>query len=161
MVINCTWQHFLQQSTSMIAVRGQSLHTFCYGIRKTMVTSSNGNIFYVTGPFVRSIHRSPLNSIHKGKWRGALMFSLISAWANCRVNNRDVGDLRRHRAHVMTMVATVIFLLIGVISGLVSRTRSEYSTHWPQGDVALFKYVIFKHVPMNDVEKSFCEIAHS
>ena len=31
-------------------------------------------------PFVRGIHRSPVNSPHKGQWRGALMFSLIYAW---------------------------------------------------------------------------------
>ena len=30
--------------------------------------------------FVRGIHRSPMNSPHKGHWRGALMFSLISVW---------------------------------------------------------------------------------
>ena len=29
-------------------------------------------------PFVRGIHRSPVNSPHKGQWRGALMLSLIS-----------------------------------------------------------------------------------
>ena len=29
-------------------------------------------------PFVREIHRSPMNFPHKGQWRGALMFSLIS-----------------------------------------------------------------------------------
>ena len=28
-------------------------------------------------PFVRGIHRSPVNSPHKGQWRGALIFSLI------------------------------------------------------------------------------------
>ena len=31
-------------------------------------------------PFVRGIHRSPVNSPHKGQWRGALMFSLICVW---------------------------------------------------------------------------------
>ena len=50
-------------------------------------------------PFVRGIHRSPVNSPHKGQWRGALMFSLICVWINCWVNNREAGDLRRHRAH--------------------------------------------------------------
>ena len=30
-------------------------------------------------PFVRGIHRSSVNSPHKGQWRGALMFSLICA----------------------------------------------------------------------------------
>ena len=50
-------------------------------------------------PFVRGIHRSPVNSPHKGQWRGALMFSLICVWINAWVNNSDPGELRRHRAH--------------------------------------------------------------
>ena len=50
-------------------------------------------------PFVRWIHRSPVNSPHKGQWHGALMFSLIFAWINRWVNNGEAGDLRRHRAH--------------------------------------------------------------
>ena len=49
-------------------------------------------------PFVRGIHRSPVNSPHKGQWRGALMFSLICVWINDWVNNREAGDLRRYRA---------------------------------------------------------------
>ena len=28
-------------------------------------------------PFVRGIHRSPVNSPHKGKWRGALVFFFV------------------------------------------------------------------------------------
>ena len=36
---------------------------------------------------------------HKGQCRGALMFSLTSAWINGWVNNGEAGDLRRHRAH--------------------------------------------------------------
>ena len=50
-------------------------------------------------PFVRGIHRSTVNSPHKGQWRGALVFSLICAWMNIWVNNREAGDLRRYRAH--------------------------------------------------------------
>ena len=50
-------------------------------------------------PFVWVIHRSPMNSPHKGQLCGALMFSLICAWTNGCVNNRDAGDLRRHRSH--------------------------------------------------------------
>ena len=41
----------------------------------------------------------PVNSPHKGQWRGALMFSLIWARINDWVNNRKAGDLRRHRGH--------------------------------------------------------------
>ena len=37
-------------------------------------------------PFVRGIHRSPVNSPHKGQWRGALMFSLICVWINSWIN---------------------------------------------------------------------------
>ena len=41
----------------------------------------------------------PVNSPHKGQWRGALMFSLICARINVWVNNGEAGDLRRNRAH--------------------------------------------------------------
>ena len=50
-------------------------------------------------PFVRGIHRSPMNSPHKGQWRVALMFSLICVWINGWVNNRKAGDLRHYRSH--------------------------------------------------------------
>ena len=50
-------------------------------------------------PFVWGIHRSSVNSPHKGQWRGALMFPLICVWKNGWANSRDTGDLRRHRAH--------------------------------------------------------------
>ena len=50
-------------------------------------------------PFVRGIHWSPVNSPHKGQWRGAFMFSLICVWINGWVNNGEAGDLRRYRAH--------------------------------------------------------------
>ena len=44
---------------------------------------------------------------HKGQWRGALMFSLISAWINAWVNNREAGDLRRRRPHYdVTVICT-------------------------------------------------------
>ena len=58
--------------------------------------------------FVRGIHRLPVNSPHKGQWRGALMFSLICTLINDWVNNRKSGYLRRHRAHydVTVMINT-------------------------------------------------------
>ena len=39
-----------------------------------------------------------------GQWHEALMFSLICAWINGSVNNREAGDLRRHRAHYDVIV---------------------------------------------------------
>ena len=41
----------------------------------------------------------PVNSPHKGQSRGALIFSLVCARINDWVNNREAGDLRRHRGH--------------------------------------------------------------
>ena len=57
-----------------------------------MMTSSNGNIFRVTG------------SLFKGQWSGALMFSLICAWIKDWINNCEAGDLRHHRAHYDVIV---------------------------------------------------------
>ena len=50
-------------------------------------------------PFVRGIHRWPMNSPDKGQWRGALMFSLICSWINGWGNDGEVGGMRRHGAH--------------------------------------------------------------
>ena len=44
-------------------------------------------------------HQSPMDSLHKGHWRGALMFSLICAWSNVLGNNRHAGGLIRHCAY--------------------------------------------------------------
>ena len=62
----------------------------------SMMTSSNGNIFRVTGHLCGEF---PVNSPHKDQWRGALMFTLICDRINGWVNNRGAGDLRRNSAH--------------------------------------------------------------
>ena len=54
--------------------------------------------------FVRGIRRASVNFPHKGQWRGALMFSIICAWINSWVHNREAADLRRHRAHYDVIV---------------------------------------------------------
>ena len=63
--------------------------------------------FPLNWPFVRGIHRSPVNSLHKGLWRGTLMLSLICVWINDWVNNREAGDLRRNRAHYDVIVMSI------------------------------------------------------
>ena len=62
-------------------------------------------------PFVREIHRSPVNFPHKGQWRGALMFSLMYACINDWVNNREAGDLRLQHGHYDVIV---MFLAISL-----------------------------------------------
>ena len=69
--------------------------------------------------FVQGIHRSPVNSPHKGQWRGALMFSLICVWINGWVSNREAGDLRRNSAYydvtVMRVIFTQFYLTVSII----------------------------------------------
>ena len=73
----------------------------------SMMTSSKWKHFPRCWPFLRGIQRSLVNSPHKGQWGGAVMFSLICAWINGWVNNREAGDLRRHRAHYdVTVILT-------------------------------------------------------
>ena len=57
-------------------------------------------------PFVRGIYQSPVNSPHKGQWRGALMLSLICVWINAWVNDREAGASRCHHAHYDIVMAT-------------------------------------------------------
>ena len=59
-------------------------------------------------PFVRGLHRSPVNSPYKGQWRVALMFSLICAWISGWANNGEAGDLGRHGTHYDVTVMSVL-----------------------------------------------------
>ena len=97
--------------------------------------------------FVRGIHWSPVNSPHKGQWRGALMFSLICVWINGWVNDGEVGDLRCHRAHYDVMIMsfedkqffTSIFLWTS--HKTVHQTQSKYNitSRW----ISSFRFYLF------------------
>ena len=78
-------------------------------------------------PFMRGIHRSPVNSPHKGQWRGALMFSLICAWINGWVNIGDAGDMSSHRVHydVTVMITGPSERNLLVTDGSPSQTTSN------------------------------------
>ena len=92
-----TW-YYISQAYAFVKYT-QSLYSFRFVHVMIIVTSSNEKRFPRYWPFVQWIHRSSVNSPHKGKWHGDLTISLICAWINGWANNRDVGDLRRHRAH--------------------------------------------------------------
>ena len=83
-----------------------------------MMTSSNGNIFRVTGPLCGEV-TGPGDSPHKGQWRGALMFSFICVWINDWVNNREAGDLRRYSGHydVIVMYWSMSYMLLQLNRG--------------------------------------------
>ena len=81
-------------------------HTQYVWGKYNMMTSSNGNIFRVTSPcWELAGHRwIPLTKASDvGHW----CFLSFCAWTNGSVNNRDAGDLIRHRAHYDVTVIKV------------------------------------------------------
>ena len=107
-------QTILQNDTTHTAVYSNKPNpTAVYVVLSDLRTATHDDVikwkhFLRFWPFVRGIHLSSVNSprdinipdsLHKGQWHRALMFSLICAWINGWVNNRDACDLRRHRAH--------------------------------------------------------------
>ena len=75
-------------------------------------------------PFVRGIHRGPVNSPHKGQWRGALMFTLICTRIIGWVNNRETGDLRRYRTHYDVTVMFLGYRLILCLNQLLLESHN-------------------------------------
>ena len=55
--------------------------------------------FYVLLAICAGNSPAPVNSPHKGQWRGALMLSFNCVSMNGWVNNRKAGDLRHYRTH--------------------------------------------------------------
>ena len=81
-------------------------------------------------PFVRGIHRSPVNSSPKGQWRGALMFSFIFAWMNGWVNNLEAGDFAPNRRYLYSHMGSFLTLILPEwISNLMpSKPKWKYLT---------------------------------
>ena len=118
-----------------------------------MITSSNGNIFRVTG---LSAGNSPVNPppppppptththTHKGQWREALMFSLINACINSWGNSREAGDLRRHPAPydviifgitppILSVCNTIFRLVTMLLKGHTTVESPWYGGCWCPG----------------------------
>ena len=96
-------------------------------------------------PFVRGIHRSPVNSQHKGQWHRTFMFSLICAWINRWVNNREADDLRRYRAHYDVIV---MLYLTGRRHGSVPWVTNTQGFYNAMIGARLFwvGFIVFKNV---------------
>ena len=89
-------------------------------------------------PFVRGIHRSPVNARKKDQWRGALMFSLICVWINGWVNNREAGNLRRYCAHYDVSVMLLKFWGKQWSGRMLYTTASIHSQklqNWPHAHI--------------------------
>ena len=83
--VRCIWFKFLRRFiiSDIFSIR-----------RHIMMTSSNGNVLRISGP-LREIHRSLVNSQHKGP-----DVSLVWVRISCKTNGRMTGNLRLHDVHV-------------------------------------------------------------
>ena len=122
-----TWAQFSMNLASYKYRKSHCIEPFENANRECwvhMMTSSNGNIFPGYWPFVRGIHRPPMNAPHKGHWRGASMPSLFCAWANGWVNNPGAGNLGRHCVHYDVTVIIYLFEYSNSIWNLTSCSTS-------------------------------------
>ena len=116
-------------------------------------------------PYVKTIRRSPVNSPHKGQWRGALMFSLM--WTlNKRLSKQSWGwwfetpscSLWRHYnwrdglwwpaffGHCMCFCFCIYLPHYDVsVHRLSFRTRELTFFHWPP-----VLWLTFKFISLND-----------
>ena len=113
-------------------------------------------------PFVWGIHRSPVNSPHKGQWCGALMFSLICTWINSWVNNGEAGDLRHHHTHYdVTVMWSCDRLLIYSISHRICTQFVvlcfKAETKWPPFSRLHFQMHFLEWKCMN-IDSNFTEV---
>ena len=101
----------------------------------------------------------PVNSPHKGQWRGALMFSLIYAWTNNWVNNQDDGDFRRHRAHYDVSVMMILITKTGAHHPLHAHSTTLIYLS-PDGNQAQLKNIHLRYqtgVPICKQNKCFTD----
>ena len=110
------------------------------------------------------IHRWPVKSPHIGRWRGALMFCLICA------NNREVGDLRRHRARYGVTVMGELCSISGVhVVLLVKNTIAHITCLDIPPNSKMFRqiqmcfwdvYIVFRTLNVSATSKVFSQISN-
>ena len=82
-----------------------------HDITPTMMTSSNGNIFRVTGPLCGELTGHRWILLTKASDAQFWCFLWSAFWINGWINNREPGDLRRNRAHYDAIVMTTIMCI--------------------------------------------------
>ena len=151
MVWICNFRHTQVNTKSIFKFSGKVLsHSFKYSPDHDNVIKWKPFPRY--WPFVRGIHRSPVNSPHKSQWRGALMFSLICVWIkNGWVNKREAGDLRRYRAHYDVIVMN--FRPCKMKTAMPMMSRSQPCLTWfqvqPLGvhNGVIFQFIVKRYAP--------------
>ena len=106
--------------------------------------------FRVTGPLWGEIHWSPVDSPHKGRWSGALVFSLICTWTNGWANNRCVGDLRHHCVRCDVTVMQNLLLMVMLHNEIINETGKRAAvtgllrckSHFPNVNTLLYIWLM-------------------
>ena len=91
------WNIYHDWNIEQLLYKGRFDHNILFGLNMYLCVAVHDDVikwkhFPRYWPFVRGIHRSPVNSPHKDQGRGALMFSLICARIYGWVNNREADD---------------------------------------------------------------------
>ena len=86
----------------LLAVCCQSI--FIKPYKTSLMTSSNGNIFRVTGPLCGEFTGHRWIPLTKASDEERWCFLWSAPWINGWVNNREADDLKRHRAHYDVIV---------------------------------------------------------
>ena len=95
---SCEWKSSCEYESFRICFRWPGATSL------NMMTSSNGNIFRVTGYLCGEFTGHRWIPHTKTSDTELLCFFFICAWINGWVNNREAGDLRRHCAHFNVIV---------------------------------------------------------
>ena len=109
---------------------------------QSMMTSSNGNIFCITGPSCGEFTGHRWIPLTKASDVELWFFSLICVWINSWVNNHKAGDLRCHHAHydvtVMHKIALVpmskpsMILVILLGNYISAKSQQNRTNHKPR-----------------------------
>ena len=127
-------------------------------------------------PFVRGIHRSPVNSPHKGQWRGALMF-FFDLRLNKRLSKQSWGwwfetlsrPLWRHCDEIQGKITTVTPYLV-LTPQQCGVYHQDLGAIWPRyKSIALYMSYIyitrlglhcFNQFDWSHLFSSICQIKH-
>ena len=101
-------------------------------------------------PFVRGIHRSPVDSPHKAHCGGALVLSLICAWTNGWANNRDAvfetSSLWRHWNIITAQIRELLYIGVIITSGTARDMNKMVDILWTAfwNTISSVKIVVFR-----------------
>ena len=102
-----------------------------------MMTSSNGNIFRVTGHLCGEFTGHRWIPCTKTSDADLWCFLWSAPWINCWVYNREAGDLRRQRAHCDGRHFNVSGSLY--LCGIVTNSSEVTLKHWKRNFIILIK----------------------